>query len=224
VQGASLLIVEDDEAIGRPLVQALAGQGAQVDWARRGTDALRVATPATDVVLLDLGLPDVDGIDVCRQLRQRYPTVEIIVVTARAEEVDIVVGLDAGADDYLPKPFRLAELLARVRAALRRQRIGQSEVINVGDLRVDCGARTCRVGDSEIELRAREFDLLSVLAVEAGRVVSRRRLLAEVWNHHFDTTTKTLDMHVSSLRRKLADGPVITTVRGVGYRLEGTAT
>ncbi|MDQ1428789.1 MAG: hypothetical protein QOK39_2265, partial [Acidimicrobiaceae bacterium] len=118
--GAFLVVVEDDEAIGRPLVQALEGQGATVSWARTGADALRLVNGGTDLVLLDLGLPDLDGIDVCRRLRDRYPVVEIVVVTARSEEINVVVGLDAGADDYIAKPFRLAELLARLRARLRR--------------------------------------------------------------------------------------------------------
>lgn len=223
VDGTSLLVVEDDEAIGSRLVQALTAQGAQVGWARSGSDALRLAATATDLVLLDLGLPDIDGLDVCRQLRERYPRLDIIVVTARSDEIDIVVGLDAGADDYIVKPFRLAELLARVRARLRRQPGGGPDVLDVGELHVDLAARRCTVGGSEIELRAREFDLLAVLALDAGRVVSRRRLLADIWDQHHDSTTKTLDMHVSNLRRKVdrGDGPsLITTVRGVGYRLE----
>jgi DNA-binding response OmpR family regulator len=229
VLGSSLLVVEDDEAIGRALVQALTGQGATVGWARSGTDALRMAATTTDLVLLDLGLPDMDGIEVCRRLRDRYPPLEIVVVTARSEEIDVVVGLDAGADDYIVKPFRLAELLARIRARLRRQQTGEPESVEVGSnrgrLHVDLAARRCSLDGEEVELRAREFDLLAVLALDAGRVVSRRRLMAEVWDRHFDSTTKTLDMHVSALRRKL-DGPgaetpsLITTVRSVGYRLE----
>jgi len=224
VHGASLLVVEDDEAIGRSLVQALTGHGATVDWAPTGRGALRLAGPTTDLVLLDLGLSDIDGVDVCRQLRARYPQLDIIVVTARSEEIDIVIGLDAGADDYLTKPFRLAELLARVRARLRRQQANVAEVISVGALRIDTGARRCTRDGVDVDLRAREFDLLVALATDAGRVVSRRRLLADVWDQHFDTTTKTLDMHVSALRRKI-DSPgapsLISTVRGVGYRLDG---
>ena len=223
MQGASLLVVEDDHAIGCSLVQALVGHGAVVEWARTGREALGMAGPTTDLVLLDVGLPDIDGLEVCRRLRDRYPRLDIIVVTARSEEIDVVVGLDAGADDYITKPFRLAELLARVRARLRRQPSDVSDVINVGSLQLDLGARRCTLDGTEIDLRAKEFDLLSYLAVDAGRVVPRRRLLAEVWDQHFDTTTKTLDMHVSALRRKLdrPDAPsLLTTVRGVGYRLE----
>jgi DNA-binding response OmpR family regulator len=161
-------------------------------------------------------------VDVCRQLRQRYPQLDIVVVTARGEEIDIVVGLDAGADDYITKPFRLAELLARLRARLRRQ-LDQPEIIDAGPVHLDLGARRCSVADHEIDLRPREFDLLVALAVDAGRVVSRRRLLADVWDQHFESGTKTLDMHVSALRRKLDEAgqtSCITTVRGVGYRLE----
>jgi DNA-binding response OmpR family regulator len=223
VHGASLLLVEDDEAIGGSLARALSAHGATVNWARDGREALRSAGTTTDLVLLDLGLPDVDGVDVCRELRQRYPALVILVVTARDDEIDVVVGLDAGADDYIVKPFRLAELLARVRAGLRRQYINAPEVIDVGALHLDLGARRCLVGGHEVELRAREFELLAALALDAGRVVTRRRLLADVWDQHFETTTKTLDVHVSTLRRKLDDAdhaPVITTVRGVGYRLE----
>lgn len=223
MHGASLLVVEDDEAIGRSLVQALAGHGAVVGWARTGSQALGLAGPTTDLILLDLGLPDIDGVEVCRRLRDRYPQLDIIAVTARSEEIDVVVGLDAGADDYITKPFRLAELLARVRARLRRQPSDVPEVIHVGALLLDLGSRRCTLDGAEIDLRAKEFDLLSTLAMDAGRVVPRRRLLAEVWDHHFDTSTKTLDMHVSALRRKI-DRPgapsVVATIRGVGYRLE----
>ncbi|MHB8662352.1 MAG: response regulator transcription factor [Acidimicrobiales bacterium] len=224
MHGASLLVVEDDEAIGRSLVQALTGHGATVDWAQTGRDALRQAGPTTDIVLLDLGLPDIDGVDVCRQLRGRYAQLDIIVVTARSDEIDVVLGLDAGADDYITKPFHLAELVARVRARLRRQQAAGPEIISVGALRIDTGARRCVLGGTEVDLRAREFDLLVTLALDVGRVVPRRRLLADVWDQHFDSTTKTLDMHISALRRKL-DSPgapsLITTLRGVGYRLEG---
>ncbi len=223
MHGTTLLVVEDDEAIGRAMVQALTGQGATVGLARTGAEALTLADPGTDLVLLDLGLPDMEGIDVCRQLRYRYPDLDIVVVTARSEEIDVVVGLDAGADDYITKPFRLAELLARIRARLRRQYAQQAEVIALGALRLDLGARRLTRDGTEIELRTREFELLAALALDAGHVVARRRLMAELWDQHFDTTSKTLDMHVSALRRKLdLDGrpSLITTVRSVGYRLE----
>jgi DNA-binding response OmpR family regulator len=227
VLGASLLVVEDDEVIGRALELALTGQGATVVLARTGAEALRLAANTTDLVLLDLGLPDMDGIDVCQRLRDRYPALEVIVLTARNEEIDVVVGLDAGADDYITKPFRLAELLARIRARLRRQQIGETEAVEVdsrqGSLRLDLADRRCTLKGIEVVLRAREFDLLAALANDAGRVVSRRRLLAEVWDQHFDSSAKTLDMHVSALRRKLdvVPGPsLITTIRSIGYRLD----
>jgi DNA-binding response OmpR family regulator len=227
VHGASLLVVEDDWAIGRSLVQALTGHGAVVGWARTGSEALVLAGLTTDLVLLDLGLPDIDGVEVCRRLRDSYPHLDIIVLTARSGEIDVVVGLDAGADDYITKPFRLAELLARVRARLRRQPSEGPDAISVGALHLDLGARRCTVDGTEVDLRAKEFDLLATLAVDAGRVVPRRRLLAEVWDQHFDTTSKTLDMHVSALRRKI-DRPeapsLVTTIRGVGYRLETPPT
>ena len=227
MHGASLLLVEDDESIGRSLVQALTGQGARVGWARTGSEALRVAGPDAELVLLDLGLPDIDGVEVCRQLRHRYPRLDIVVITARSDEIDIVLGLDAGADDYIVKPFRLAELLARVHARLRRQLADAPDVIDIGVLQLDVRARRATLRCADMELRAKEFDLLAILAGEAGRVVSRRRLMAEIWDQHFDATTKTLDMHVSALRRKIdrPDHPsLITTVRGVGYRLEVDAT
>jgi DNA-binding response OmpR family regulator len=225
VDGISLLVVEDDEAIGRALVQALTAQGADVGWARTGVEALRSAATITDLVLLDLGLPDIDGLEVCRELRERYPSLDIVVLTARSDEIDVVVGLDAGADDYVVKPFRLAELLARIRARLRRHLSAAPEVVDVGQLHLDLGARRCVLDGREVDLRPREFELLVVLALDAGRVVARRRLLADVWDQHHESTTKTLDMHVSALRRKLdrVDAPsLISTVRGVGYRLEAS--
>ncbi len=221
-----ILIVEDDDAIGTGLVDALIGQGY---------DAQRVATGAAcltfveerdpDLVLLDLGLPDIDGVDVCRHLRRMAPQAVVVVLTARDQEIDVVMGLDAGADDYLTKPFRLTELLARLRAHLRRAEAptGTADVITVGSLAVDLASRRVDLAGCELDLRAREFDLLALLASEAGRAISRDRLMAEVWDAHWYGSTKTLDVHISSLRHKLgrADGsPQITTLRAVGYRLE----
>jgi DNA-binding response OmpR family regulator len=223
VEGASLLVVEDDEAIGGSLVQALTGQGAAVAWARTAKDALNLAGLTTDMVLLDLGLPDADGLDLCRALRERYPRLDIIVVTARAEEIDVVVGLDAGADDYITKPFRLAELSARIRARLRRQREATVDSIDLGELHIDLAARRCAWRGEDIALRTREFDLLATLALDAGHVVTRRRLLAELWDTHFESTSKTLDVHISAVRRRLEEAgapQVITTIRTVGYRLD----
>jgi DNA-binding response OmpR family regulator len=183
---------------------------------------------SVDLVLLDLGLPDIDGIDVCRRLRSARPELVIVMLTARTQEVDVVAGLDAGADDYLTKPFRLAELLARVRAHLRRPRtsliMGDTPVtsVRVGGLHVDTASRRAAIGDREVGLRAKEFDLLAMLASNAGRAMTREHIMTEVWDEHWFGSTKTLDMHISALRRKLGDPPpvIITTLRGVGYRME----
>jgi DNA-binding response OmpR family regulator len=175
-------------------------------------------------VLLDLGLPDMDGVDVCSQLRALTPSATIVILTARTDEIDVVVGLDAGADDYVTKPFRLGELLARVRAHLRRPHgDGAHETFEVGPLVVDLASRRVMYDGKEIELRPKEFDLLALLIENAGRAMPRERIMEEVWDEHWFGSTKTLDMHISALRRKLADSGgqiVITTLRGVGYRLE----
>jgi DNA-binding response OmpR family regulator len=179
-------------------------------------------------MLLDLNLPDLDGIEVCRRLRARASDTTIVMLTARHDEIDVVVGLEAGADDYVTKPFRLAELLARVRAHLRRPRTASDaappERVQIDDLDVDFGARRAFVAEVEIGLRPKEFDLLALLALEAGRVVTREQIMSDVWDEHWFGSTKTLDTHVSALRRKLGrrrDGEDrITTLRSVGYRLE----
>ena len=219
---ARLLLVEDDASIAEPLVAALQREGHDVAWSPTGQKGLASVGPETDLVLLDLGLPDVDGLEVCRQLRQRLPDLPVLMLTARAEEVDAVVGLDAGADDYVTKPFRLAELMARIRAALRRA--PAPAVITVQDVRIDLAARRAWRGDAELDLSAKEFDLLALLAGEAGRAVTRDRIMREVWDEHWYGPTKTLDMHISWLRKKLGDDPaaprLITTLRGVGFRFE----
>jgi DNA-binding response OmpR family regulator len=217
-----LLLVEDDESIGGSLTRTLEGQGYVVDWARTGAAATELLRDDTALVLLDLGLPDVDGVTVCAQLRDRSPELDIVIVTARREEVDVVLGLDAGADDYIVKPFRLAELLARVNARLRRRTASGDGAVRVGALAVDLAARRAWIDDVEIGLRPKEFDLLALLAGEAGHVVGRERIMRDVWDEHWFGSTKTLDIHVSSLRRKLLPlGPsVIATIRGVGYRLD----
>lgn len=220
-----ILLVEDDEQIGHGLAEILRTEGHDVRWVRTGGEALG-DRDLSDLVLLDLGLPDVDGIDVCRQLRASHPETTIVMLTARDAEIDAVVGLDAGADDYVTKPFGVAALNARIRAHLRRQAPAAADgVIEVGTLRVDLGARRVTVEGREVDLRAKEFDLLALLVSEAGTAITRERLMAEVWDEHWFGSTKTLDMHVSALRRKLgdpADAPtLITTLRGVGYRFEG---
>jgi DNA-binding response OmpR family regulator len=220
---ARVLLVEDDAAIGKSVSQALQTNGYDVEWVKTGHDAIgaaRLRPPA--LVLLDLGLPDVDGIEVCGQLRDSAPYTTIVMLTARADEIDVVVGLDAGADDYVTKPFSLSELLARVRAHLRRPQVNpQSDSLTVGDLVVDVAAHRVHCGDREIELRPKEFELLALLAANAGQAVTRERIMHDVWDAHWFGSTKTLDMHISSLRHRLpADKVTITTLPRVGYRLE----
>ena len=217
-----VLLVEDDASIAAPLTKGLTREGFEVERAVRGAAALeRLATPpAPDIVLLDLGLPDVDGFEVCRRLRAASD-VPIIVVTARGEEVDRVIGLELGADDYIVKPFGFRELLARIRAVTRRRgpRTTDSAPLHVGSLSIDQRTREVRIGDRDIALTPKEFDLLAHLAEDPGAVWSRSRILETVWDPHWYGPTKTLDVHVASLRKKLGDPAWIETVRGVGFRL-----
>ncbi len=222
-----ILLVEDDPLIGASLQRALDANGYSADWVTDGAAALAAARSGRpSLVLLDLGLPDTDGVDLARALLTLDPTLPVVMLTARAEEADIVTGLHAGAVDYVTKPFRLAELLARVQAHLRtaEHRETAARVITVGDLRLDVGARRLWVGGNEVELRAKEFDLLARLAREPGQVVTRQKLLADVWDEHWYGSTKTLDVHVAGLRRRLGERPGapsrITALRGIGYRLE----
>jgi len=221
---ARLLIVEDDEGIRVPLARALEREGYEVDGVGDGEEALRLAAGTDhDLVLVDVGLPGLDGLEVCRRLRAQAPTLPILFLTAQDGELDIVDGLDAGADDYITKPFRVSELLARVRAHLRRTTADPVE-LQAGDVRVDRGARRAWLGDAELDLSPKEFDLLALLVGEAGRVVTRERIMSEVWDENWFGSTKTLDMHVSWLRRKLgedaSDPRHLMTVRGVGLRFE----
>ncbi len=227
----TVLLVEDDDGIATPLAAALRGDAYDVVRVATGAEALDAAVPGVAAVVLDLGLPDVDGVEVCRRLRDLLPDVPVLILTARTSEADIVVGLDAGADDYVTKPFRLAELLARLRALLRRagaaERQRDSPVKEVQDVRVDTSARRAWRGGEELELTPKEFDLLALLVDQAGKVVTRERIMADVWDTNWFGSTKTLDMHVSWLRRKLGDDATapryLTTVRGVGLRFETDA-
>ena len=212
-----LLLVEDDPAIATPLVAGLERQGFEVHWVETGADALNA--DLGDLVLLDLGLPDLDGQVVCRRLRDRS-SVPIIVVTARSEEVDRVALLELGADDYVVKPFGFRELVARIRAVLRRT--GQEERTiepHTGRVRVDDRTRQVTVDGGAVHLTPKEYDLLSFLTRDAGAVRTRDEILRAVWDENWWGSSKTLDVHVASLRRKLGDPDLIETVRGVGYRL-----
>lgn len=229
----SLLLVEDDRTIGRHLEIGLTGHGYCVSWARTGGSALAVAgaTPPS-VALVDLGLPDIDGVEIVRTLRTEHPQLLLIILTARSEEIDIVVGLDAGADDYLVKPFTVTVLLARLRAHLRRRSTSTSAAtgpIVLGDLVLDVAARRCLLGGVEVALRPKEFELLVVLASRPGIAVSREQLMDQVWDENWFGSTKTLDVTMAALRKRLthtadhhpsAQAPTITTLRRHGYRLE----
>jgi DNA-binding response OmpR family regulator len=213
-----ILVVEDEDAIAAPLAEGLAREGFEVERVATGGEALEAPEP--DLVLLDLRLPDVDGYTVCRRLRARS-NVPIIVVTAKGEEVDRVVGLELGADDYVVKPFGLRELVARIRAVMRRAR-GDGDVrepLRVGALELDLRARRASLDGRELQLTAKELDLLALLAREPGVVVPRARILEEVWHTTWHGSTKTVDVHVASLRKKLGDPLWIENVRGIGHRL-----
>ncbi len=216
----SLLVVEDDPTIGEPLVEGLEHEGFGVRWVRNGNDALE-ADPG-DVVLLDLGLPDLDGREVCRRLRQRS-TVPIIVVTAREDELDRVLLLEMGADDYLVKPFGFRELVARIRAVHRRSASAgeaESTTQRIGPLDVDRRARRVWLDGDEVELTLKEFDLLAFLTEEPGVVRTREDIIARVWDENWWGPTKTLDVHIAALRRKFGNPAWIVTLRGVGYRFD----
>ncbi len=223
--GALVLLVEDEESISEPFARALARAGFRTEVARTGGEAIELASAlGPDVVLLDLALPDQDGRDVCRALRQ-HSDVPIIMVTASGTLTDRVVGLELGADDYVVKPFSVAEVVARIRAVLRRGRSDSPDSIEltIGELRIDLPARRVWRAGEEVELTRKEFDLLARLARDAGRVVTREALMSDVWDMNWFGSTKTLDVHIAWLRRKLGDDPArptyIHTVRGVGFRL-----
>jgi DNA-binding response OmpR family regulator len=218
-----ILLVEDDDAIASGLMRVLESQGLPARRLARGEGAVAAADAGVELVILDLGLPDIDGIEVCRRLRRARPELAIFILSARDQELDIVAGLDAGADDYLVKPFRLSELLARVRAQLRRvaERVPAvaDEPLRAGPVAVDVAARRAWNDAEELSLRPKEFDLLTLLVADAGRVVTRERIMREVWDTEWLGSTKTLDTHILSLRGKLRPD-AITTLRGIGYRFE----
>jgi DNA-binding response OmpR family regulator len=214
--GLHVLVIEDDPAIGRQLERGLVRAGYSVSRAGDGSQAL-LAGPA-DVILLDLGLPDIDGLELCQRLRARS-SAAIIAVTARSEEATRVATLDAGADDYLVKPFGFGELLARVRAVLRRISPGETGQYRHGALTVDPRTRRVLLADREVALTPKEFDLLACLAEDPGRALTRQEILERAWGGHWYGPSKVLDVHVASLRRKLGDPTLIETVYGVGYRL-----
>jgi two-component system, OmpR family, response regulator RegX3 len=221
----SVLVVEDEPSIAEPFARALLRGGFRPTVARTGAEALKaVQELVPDVVLLDLALPDADGRDVCRQIRARSD-VPIIIVTASGSVTDRVVGLELGADDYVVKPFAVGEVIARIRAVMRRGRGGaraNGELV-VGELTIDGAARRAFIAGTELDLTRKEFDLLERLARDSGYVVTRETLMSDVWDENWFGSTKTLDVHISWLRRKLGDDPVapryIHTVRGVGFRL-----
>jgi two-component system, OmpR family, response regulator RegX3 len=213
-----VLVVEDDDAIAEPLVAGLGREGFAATRVSTAAEALE-ATGA-EVVLLDLGLPDLDGFELCRRLRSQSD-VPIVVISARGDELDRVVGLELGADDYMVKPFGFRELVARIRAVTRRSSASAdaSRPQRIGELEIDRRTRRVRVADDEVALTPKEFDVLAYLAGQPGTVVTRQELLEDVWDPHWYGPTRTLDVHVASIRKKLGDPRWVETVRGVGFRL-----
>jgi two-component system response regulator RegX3 len=223
--GGRILVVEDEESISQPFAEALRRAGFEPLVTATAAGALELAaSEEPDLVMLDLALPDGDGRDVCRELRRRSD-VPIVMLTARGTEMDKIVGLELGADDYVVKPFSAAEVISRIRAVLRRsthREESPSKPVRVGDVEFDPAARIARLGDRELDLSRKEFDLLAELIGKAGRVVTREDLMSSVWDTNWFGSTKTLDVHIGWLRRKLGDDPAhptyIETVRGFGFR------
>jgi DNA-binding response OmpR family regulator len=223
-----VLVVEDDRGVAVSLTDGLTDAGYEVEHVATGAAALAAeAERAVDVVLLDLGLPDMDGRDVCRELRSRSSNVPIIMLTARGDEFDRVLGLELGADDYVTKPFSVRELVARIRAVTRRTTNNDSgdngdngDAQTIGPLTIDRRTRRVTLGDRQINLTAKEFDLLSFLATDPGAVQSRTEILEHVWDTNWYGPTKTVDAHVAAVRKKLGDARWIEAVRGVGFRFE----
>ncbi len=232
--GGRILVVEDEESISQPFAEALRRAGFEAVVTGTAAGALALAdSEAPDLVMLDLALPDGDGRDVCRELRRRSD-VPIVMLTARGTEMDKIVGLELGADDYVVKPFSAAEVISRIRAVLRRagarengSRAELGKPVSVGEVELDPSSRIARFRGAELELSRKEFDLLAVLMRNGGRVVTREDLMSEVWDTNWFGSTKTLDVHIGWLRRKLEDDPAdptyIETVRGVGFRFAAPA-
>jgi two-component system response regulator RegX3 len=217
--GVQVLLVEDDDAIAEPLAKGLEREG--FDVLRVSTGAAALEAPPADVVLLDLGLPDTNGYEVCRRLRERSD-VPILFLTARAEEVDRVVGLELGADDYIVKPFGFRELVARIRAVTRRAQPRKRDEgpLAIGSLVVDRRAREVTMAGVEVDLTPKEYDVVALLAQDPGAVFERQQIMEQVWGQPWYGPTKTLDVHVASIRKKLGDARWIETVRGVGFKLQ----
>ena len=220
----NVLLIEDDDAIAEPLVKGLGRQGFQVvreSTGLGGVDAAR-SRPPFDIILLDLGLPDIDGYEVCRRVRSDS-NVPIIMLTARGDEIDRVIGLELGADDYMVKPFGFRELIARINAVTRRSQptgnVIDDTVHLTGGVAIDRRTRRVTVNGSEVQLTRKEFDLLALLATDPGATQTRESILEQVWDAHWYGPTKTLDVHIASLRKKLGDPAIIETIRGVGFRL-----
>ena len=223
----TIWVIEDDPSIRQGLIRALTADGHTVNSAESVFEMHGLSGPPA-LVLLDVNLPDGDGFEVCRSLLARFPDVRVIMLTARAEEIDVIDGLDAGAVDYVTKPFRLAELRARIRAQLRAGSSSEDstpiEVLSYADIRVDTASRRAWHRDEELVLRVKEFDLLVRLLRDGGRVVRREDLMRDVWDEHWFGSTKTLDVHIAALRRRFGETPGarsrIVTIRGVGFRFE----
>lgn len=227
-----IVVVEDDDRIAINLARSLVAEGYVVDRAATIAAGRMLLASDADLVLLDVGLPDGDGVEFCAELATSHPGLGVIMLTARSEEIDVVVGFDAGAIDYVTKPFRLAELLARIRSQLRRtERIDtsspapiDSDRLVAGDITVDRIAHRVWVGGTEVELRAKEFELLAELVANPGAVIKREDLMSRVWDENWWGSTKTLDVHIGALRRRLGeDSPTVSRIvslRGIGYRFE----
>ncbi len=220
--GAQILIVEDDDAIASGLVRVLDSQGYDVQRLARGSAAVQTAGADTELVVLDLGLPDLDGIEVCRRLRGARPDMAILILSARDQELDVVAGLDAGADDYLVKPFAFDELLARIRALLRRAQAGEQDVLRFADLTLDPATREVRRADRAIDLTTKEYELLEFFLRHPRQVLSRQLTFERVWGSDFLGDSNLIDVHIMRLREKLEAGGeprLIHTIRGAGYSL-----